>query len=106
MLTLKKHPLVGADFQSAYGWYEEESAGLGAEFAEAFRAAYKKLRRDSQLYAVRFSGIRRLNLEHFPYGIFYTIQRNEVRVLALLHGSRETKYILAGRRRAFSAGSF
>jgi plasmid stabilization system protein ParE len=51
---------------------------------------------------IRFSGIRRLNLERFPYGIFYIVKPEEVRVLAVLHGRRETKNILAGRRRTFS----
>ena len=97
----KKHPLLGVDFQSAYGWYEDECAGLGMEFAAEFRTAYKKLRRGPTLYAVRFSNIRRLNLERFPYGIFYTVHENEIRVLAVLHGSRETKRILSERRRTF-----
>jgi plasmid stabilization system protein ParE len=101
MPTLKSHPLVGADFQSAYGWYEDECGGLGMEFANEFRAAYQRLRRGPLLYAVRFSGIRRLNLDRFPYGIFYSVHEDEVRVLAVLHGSRETRTILAERRRAF-----
>lgn len=106
MPTLKNHPLLGADFQSAYGWYEDECAGLGREFAAEFRIAYKKLRRGSTLYAVRFFNIRRLNLERFPYGIFYTVHANEVRVLAILHGSRETRRLLAERRRAFFNSPF
>ena len=106
MPTLKNHRLVGADFQSAYGWYEEECPGLGLEFAAEFRRAYHKLRQGSLLYAVRFSGIRRVNLERFSYGIFYTVKQNEVRVLAVLHASRDTEYILAERRRTFSAGPF
>lgn len=103
MPTLKNHPLLGADFQSAYGWYEDECAGLGMEFAAEFRISYKKLRRGSLLYSIRFSSIRRVNLDRFPYGIFYTVKGDEVRVLAVLHGSRETNSILAGRRRSFSA---
>jgi plasmid stabilization system protein ParE len=83
------------------------------EFAAEFRVAYNKLRSDParpmncvlmrgpQLYAVRFSGIRRLNFGRFPYGIFYTVYQNEIRVLAVLHGSRETRKILAERRRTF-----
>jgi plasmid stabilization system protein ParE len=102
MPTLKNHRLVNADFQSAYGWYEEECPGLGLEFAAEFRHAYRKIRQGSLLYAIRFSSIRRLNLNRFPYGIFYVVKRDEVRVLAVLHGSRETESILAGRRRTFS----
>ena len=99
----KRHPLVRADLQSAYDWYEDELPGLGREFREEFYRAYRKLRQGSLLYAVRFSGIRRVNLNRFPYGIFYIVKPEEIRVLAVLHGSRETKSILAGRRRTFFA---
>jgi toxin ParE1/3/4 len=101
MLALKRHPLVAADLQSAFDGYEDELPGLGGEFREEFFRAYRKLRRDPLLYAVRFSDIRRLNLNRFPYGIFYTVHRKEIRLLAVLHGSRETKRILVDRRRTF-----
>ena len=106
MPTPKSHGLVSADFRSAYGWYEDECPGLGMEFAMEFRRAYQKLRQGPLLYAVRFSGIRRVNLDRFSYGIFYTVKGNELRVLALLHASRDTESILAERRRTFSASKF
>ncbi|HEX5399518.1 MAG TPA: hypothetical protein VFY06_10770 [Verrucomicrobiae bacterium] len=106
MPTPKNHPLVGADFQTGYGWYEDPCAGLGMEFAADFRAAYKKLRRGPLLYAIRFSGIRRINLDRFPHGSSYTIRRNEIRVPAVLHGSRETRTILAERRRSSFGNPF
>ena len=102
MPTLKNHRLVSADFQSAYDWYEEECPGLGLEFAAEFRHAYRKLRQGPLLYAVRFCGIRRLNLNRFPHGIFYFVKPEEIRVLAVLHASRDTEEILAARRRTFS----
>jgi toxin ParE1/3/4 len=101
MPTLKNHRLVSADFRSAYGWYEDECPGLGIEFANEFRHAYHKLRQGSLLYAVRFSGIRRLNLDRFPYGIFYVVRPDELRVLAVLHASRDAGHILAERRQTF-----
>jgi toxin ParE1/3/4 len=102
----KRHPLVKADLRAAFDWYEDQLQGLGGEFREEFRRTYRKLGRNPLFYAVRFSGIRRLNLDRFPYGIFYTVERDEIRVLAVLHGSRETKKILAGRRRTFFGNPF
>lgn len=103
MPALKRHPLVRADLQSAYDWYEDELPGLGGEFRKEFFHTYRKLGQGPLLYAVRFSSIRRLNFDRFPYGIFYTVKREEVRVLAVLHGSRESKSILTKRRRTFSS---
>ncbi len=101
MLTLKRHRLVRADFRSAFDWYESRRPGLGLEFAEDFRRAYYCLRQGPLLYSVRFVGVRRLNLDRFPYGIFYVVTQAEVRVLAVLHASRDTEDMLAERRRTF-----
>jgi plasmid stabilization system protein ParE len=97
----RRHPLVKADLRSVYDWYENELPGLGGEFRDEFRGAYRKIGGNPLLYAARFSGIRRLNLNRFPFGIFYTVHQGEIRVLAVLHGSRETGKILAERRRTF-----
>jgi toxin ParE1/3/4 len=101
MPALKSHPLVRIDLQTAFDWHEDEHPGLGHEFREEFHSAYRKLPKNAQLYAVRFSGIRRLNLERFNYGIFYIIRAGEICVLAVLHGSRETSRVLYERRKTF-----
>jgi plasmid stabilization system protein ParE len=98
---VKKHRLVGADFQSAYDWYEAKQPGVGSEFIEDFRHAYYRLRKTPLFYSIRFANARRLNLERFPYGIFYTVNAEEIRILAILHSSRDSQNILASRRRAF-----
>ena len=98
MLPLKKHRLVAADFQSAYDLYEARQEGLGGEFVKDFRRAYHQLRLSPLLYSIRFAGVRRLNLERFPYGIFYVASSDEILVLALLHASRDKETVLADRR--------
>src|SRR6185312_14975529 len=100
MLPLKRHPLVSADFQSAYDWYEAKQPGLGAEFIGDFRRAYQRLHQSPSFYSVRFSNVRRLNLERFPYGLFYVLEPNAIHLLGLLHASRDTESILTGRRRS------
>lgn len=101
MNVLRRHPLVRADVSDAINWYEDEQPGLGAAFWEDLRSHYRILPRDAQLYAIRFADVRRLNLDRFPYGLFYVIREPEVWLLAVLHGSRDTEKVLAERRRYF-----
>ncbi len=101
MPTLKKHRLVAADFRSAYDWYEDQRPGLGLEFAAEFRHAYARLRHGPLLYAIRFDQVRRLNLDRFPYGIFYNMQAQEIQVLGIFHASRDNDEILQERRETF-----
>jgi plasmid stabilization system protein ParE len=99
MLPVKSHRLVRVDFQSAYDWYEAKQPGLGAEFVDDFRRAYFRPRQTPLIYSTRFSNVRRLNLERFPYGIFYVVKSDEIQVLGILHVSRDTEHVLASRRR-------
>lgn len=101
MSVLRRHPLVRADLSDATNWYEDQQPGLGMEFAADFLAHYRRLGRDALLYAVRFADVRRLNLDRFPYGLFYVVRASEIWLLAVLHASRDTQAILRGRRQYF-----
>jgi toxin ParE1/3/4 len=103
MRVLLRHPLVRADLLDAFNWYEDQLPGLGIEFERDFRNHVRRLPDDAWLYTVRFADVRRLNLDHFPYGIFYAIREPEIWLLAVLHGSRDTVNTLAERRRHFVA---
>ena len=87
--------------RDAYDWYENQLPGLGLEFAKDFLSHYRHLVRDPQFYATRFADVRRLNLDRFPYGVFYVIRLTEIWILGVLHASRDTVTIIAERRRRF-----
>jgi plasmid stabilization system protein ParE len=87
--------------RDAYDWYEDQQPGLGLEFAKDFLSHYRPLVRDPQLYAVRFANVRRMNLDRFPYGIFYVIRAPDIWILGVLHASRDTQTVIAERRRHF-----
>ena len=98
MLPVKRHRLVRVDIQSAYDWYETRQSGLGWEFIEDFRHAHNRLQQSPELYSIRFSNVRRLNLGRFPYGIFYVLKPDQIQMLGVLHASRDTESVLANRR--------
>jgi plasmid stabilization system protein ParE len=101
MPALIRHPLVNADLRDAYDWYEDQQPGLGLEFTKDFLSRHRQLGRDAQLYAVRFADVRRLNLDRFPYGVFYVIRAPDIWILGVLHASRDTETVIAERRRHF-----
>ena len=101
MSVLRRHPLIRADISEAVNWYENQQPGLGLEFAVDFLYHYRQLVRDAQLYTVRFADVRRLNLDRFPYGLFYVVCASEIWLIAVLHASRDTETVLAQRRSHF-----
>ena len=95
------HPLVESDVADAAEWYERQQAGLGAAFVAEYRDRLHDLPDEALLYAVRFHDIRRVNLDRFPYGIFYSLVGDGVVVLGVLHGARDSEAELARRRKIF-----
>lgn len=95
------HPLVKFDLVAASTWYDLQQPGLGQRFEALAQSVMTRLPDEALLYNVRFGDIRRVNLSPFPYGIFYFVERDQVVVLAVLHGVQETRKELEKRRGAF-----
>lgn len=98
MPALKRHRLVRADLREAFDWYEERKPGLGLEFMAEVRLACRRLKQNPLRNAVRYADVRRVNMSRFPYGVFYVVRPEEIRILAVLHASRDSVAILAHRR--------
>ncbi len=88
MRPIRVDPRARADLIRAEAWYDDQRAGLGARFvseveralvaASALPFAYSRFRRHN----------RRVHLRHFPYAIYYVVQGEFLRVLAVLHQRR------------------
>jgi toxin ParE1/3/4 len=78
------------DLDEARRRYEDQRPGLGQEFLSSVEAALA-LVRDFPLIAPKVDPrVRRKRTERFPYGIFYTIDGQTIRVLAVLHNARSS----------------
>lgn len=82
-------PRVDLDVEAAFEWYENERAGLGMEFLDELRAAYTRIVDRPVKYQLLRSGIRRALLKRFPYAVYFTIDGEDVVVVAVLHASRD-----------------
>ena len=76
------------DIEGAYWWYEAEEPGLGLEFLDELRVAYRKIADGPHRYQELRSGIRRALTTRFPYAIYFYVDGDVVIVLAVLHAAR------------------
>ncbi|MFL6198120.1 MAG: type II toxin-antitoxin system RelE/ParE family toxin [Thermoanaerobaculia bacterium] len=76
------------DLAEARRWYDERRAGLGKEFLSCVEATLSILRNHPYMFPRVDPRVRRATVERFPYGIFYSIDGETVRVLAVLHNAR------------------
>lgn len=86
---LISEPPADLDVEAAFEWYENERPGLGAEFLDELRAAYKRIADGPLRYRELRGGIRRALLRRFSYAVYFAIEADIVVVVAVLHASRD-----------------
>jgi plasmid stabilization system protein ParE len=77
------------DVADAAAWYENQSAGLGAEFLDEILAACNIIAENPQMYPVLHRGTRRAVIHKFPFGIYYRVENDLVTVVGVMHASRD-----------------
>jgi toxin ParE1/3/4 len=72
----------------AAAWYEGKREGLGTEFLERVAETLERIEMNPKAYAEGYRGLRRANLEQFPYGLWFRVMTDSSLVIACLHGRR------------------
>jgi toxin ParE1/3/4 len=84
-------PEVNDDVLEAYDWYEAQAAGLGNQFIIAIDAAIHQIEREPELFQKIYKVIRKCNAKRFPFGVFYTLNKKVITVIAVTHLARHPK---------------
>ena len=82
---------AATDLTAAHDWYEDQSAGLGAEFLRAVDAVFAAAQRAPATFPTVHGRTRRALLRRVPYGVFFVEADDEVVVLAVVHGRRHPR---------------
>ena len=88
---------AAAEFRAAIVWYNEQRNGLGLELATAIDAALESIKRNPLLYSIAFDEIRRCSLRKFPFGIFYSIDPEEIVIVGVYHVKRDSRKLRTRR---------
>jgi plasmid stabilization system protein ParE len=77
------------DLTAAFLWYEEQSVGLGTRLMARLDDLLARVAEAPRQFPEVMSGYRRALLHRFPYGVYFSIDSDEVRVHAVLHLHRD-----------------
>ena len=80
--------LADANYLQALGWYEERQPGLGQEFEAELETLLKRICRNPELFFQETVSVRKARMRRFKYGIYFTVEGDEIGVLAIYHPSR------------------
>lgn len=82
------------DIEEIMAFYGSENDGLADRFMFALRQCFRNLRENPLLSAPFLRNeIRRSFLMKWPYHVYFRIAGEQVRVLAVIHTSRDPLYI-------------
>jgi plasmid stabilization system protein ParE len=86
---VRVRPEAELDLERAASWYEARRAGLGAEFADEIARLFLSLADGPYHFAEYEAGLRRAFPRRFPYGVYFTVNGDDVIVTSNLHMSRQ-----------------
>lgn len=93
-MSFSFHPDARAEYLEAIAYYEGQSPGLGADFAEAFEAALAFVLNHPQAASlVHPSGVRRRSFPSpFLYSVLYAPEPSGLLIVAVAHHRRRPEY--------------
>ena len=91
MIRVLLRAAAAADLDEAFGWYEDQRAGLGEDFRNAVDSTLAHVAENPEAYAVILRDTRRALVQRFPYGVFYRLVDGDVVVVACLHVKRHPR---------------
>ena len=82
------HPDIQRDISDALRKYEDISERLSNEIWNEFQMALLKIQKNPKQHRDEYTGLRRFNLQHFPYNILYVEYSDRIRIQVFRHNKR------------------
>lgn len=91
IMSLCVTPEAEQDLTAAFAWYEDQRMDLGTEFIVRVDELFARIREMPRQFPEVEPGYRRGLLQRFPYGVYFSVERDRVVVHAVLHLHRDPK---------------
>ena len=78
-----------AELWEAMAWYNEQSEGLGFEFAEEVFRTIERIVRHPEAWGALSKRTRRCRTNRFPYAVVFQIRKDQILIVSVMHMKRE-----------------
>ena len=86
-------PEAESDLNEAFSWYEDKRQGLGYDFLLQVDAGLRFIERNPEIFSPEYRGTRKFFIKRFPYKIIYTVEKEKIIVLGVIHGKRGPNFL-------------
>lgn len=84
-MNIKVALLAEEELNDAYVWYESQLPKLGLRFLDEFDRTIRRIRAFPSSGIEIESGLRRVLISRFPYGIIYHRENDTIIIIAVAH---------------------
>ena len=84
---LRFHSAIPDDLVNALNYYDGISIGLGNRFRENVDRRPDETANNPEMFPLDIPPVRFAKIDRFPYLIFFAVQSEVVRILAIVHGA-------------------
>ncbi len=77
-----------ADFESSYNYYASVSETVADNFFKQTNESFEQILKNPEIYPKIYKNIRRYVLKKFPFVVYFQIENEIIKVIALFHTSR------------------
>jgi len=91
-MTYTFHPEAEEEFNHTIDYYETIEVGLGYDFALEVNTAIQRSVQLPNAWTTLDDNIRRSLVHRFPYGILYSVEGDELFIIAIMNLHRDPDY--------------
>ena len=91
-MTFSFHPEAESEFHEDIDYYEGCELGLGYDFSIEVLATIQNIVNYPTAWPVIEEDVRRCLVNRFPYGVVYSLEQDEIFILAVMHLRRHPDY--------------
>jgi len=81
------------DLREGFYFYESQQAGLGIYFLETLSSDIESLKLFAGIHSIHFEKYYRLLSKRFPFAVYYQLNKNEIRIYAVVDCRRNPAWI-------------
>ena len=86
-------PEANQDINDIFHWYELKTKGLGKDFLTQIDNSLKTIQTNHEMFSMKYKNVRRCLMKRFPHKVFYTVEKNQIIILAVIFGGRDPDWI-------------